>query len=105
MSALVALRAPAALTTDPLPLPKDPLSAITDPSWSDKVDVVYLGQTGCRLTAAPPIMGVCCENAVVTGTPTVQMAHGQGNADLWAVLPLGPGTAARSAANGVFTQL
>ena len=36
------------------------------------------------------------------GTPTVQMSCRQGNADLWPVLPVGAGTAARSAAKGVY---
>ena len=50
MSALVALRAPGAFTADLPPLPKDPLSATTDPSSGDKVRVVYLRQSSCRLT-------------------------------------------------------
>ena len=44
------MRAPAALTADPLPPSKDPLSTTTDPSWGDEVRVVDLGQSSCRLT-------------------------------------------------------
>ena len=52
----------------------------------------------CGRDVHHPGTALSCRRA---GPPTERMARRHGNADLWAVLPVGPGTAARSAANGV----
>ena len=99
MNALVALRAPSAFTADLPPLPKDPLSPTTGPSSGDKVRVVYLGQSSCRLTNAqcepPRWLGSrhCLQRAVRRagkGTPTSGQSSRWGPAQ-----PAGGGRTAR----------